>query len=360
MLLKEHLNGHLEGGLNKQSLTKLRRAKMKKMNREIMVMATEEFTAQNTKFFTYSGSKFKFKKQFDELHATFGQKIKVKTYIEAFAGTLASLFHNFEHVNADRYIINDLNKKVINLYKHIQQNPEELFSIFKSLEDTFQALIPEHLRNKSMVQNEDRDAFKNNSDFFYIAREFFNTIALDIHHAALFIFIMAHCFNGIYDENQSGEYNNGFNWSSKAINKETIYTKIKTLHTFFTTHEVVFESMDAFALVEKYQGSDTFIYLDPPYVGSSLQYKIANKSFKYLQTHIALLEICKQYDYMMYSNNYDETLCQHFQAHTSFERGKVNGTSKLPTKEILALTSHKATHYVAANEATYQPLHLVA
>ena len=273
---------------------------------------------------------------------------------------MASLFHNFEHVNADRYIINDLNKKVINLYKHIQQNPEELFRIVTSLEDTFQALIPEHLCNKSQVPNEDRDAFKNNADFFNITKEFFNTIPLDIHHAALFIFIMAHCFNGIYDENQSGEYNNGFNWSSKPINKETIYTKIKTLYTFFTTHEVVFESLDAFTLVEKYQGSDTFIYLDPPYVGSSLQYKIAKKSFKYLQTHITLLEICKQYDYVMYSNNYDETLCQHFQTHTSFERGKVNGASKLPTKEILALTSHKATHYVAANEATYQPLHLVA
>ena len=332
----------------------------KMVNKETMELGTQGFTAQNTKLFTYSGSKFNYKKHFDQVHARLGEKIKVKTYIEAFAGTLASLFHNFEHVNADRYIINDLNKKVINLYKHIQQNPEELFRIVTSLEDTFQALIPEHLRNKSQVPNEDRDAFKNNADFFNITKEFFNTIPLDIHHAALFIFIMAHCFNGIYDENQSGEYNNGFNWSSKPINKETIYSKIQTLHSFFSTHEVIFESMDAFALVEKYQGSDTFIYLDPPYVGSSLQYKIAKKSFKYLQTHIALLEICKQYDYVMYSNNYDETLCQHFQAHTTYERGKVNGTSKLPTKEILALTSHKATHYVVANEATYQPLHLVA
>lgn len=331
------------------------------MNRETTTgMTTQGFTAQNTKLFTYSGSKFNYKRHFDELHARLGEKIKVKTYIEAFAGTLASLFHNFEHVNADRYIINDLNKKVINLYKHIQQNPEELFRIVTSLEDTFQAFIPEHLHNKSMVPKEERDAFKHNSDFFYIARELFNTIPLDIHHAALFIFIMEHCFNGIYDENQSGEYNNGFNWSSKPINKETIYTRIQTLHTFFSTHEIIFESLDTFALVEKYQGSDTFIYLDPPYTGSNLQYKIAKKSFKYFQTHIALLEICKQYDYVMYSNNYDETLCQYFEAHTSFERGKVNGTSKLPTKEILALTSHKATHYVAANEATYQPSHLVA
>lgn len=332
----------------------------KMVNKETMELGTQGFTAQNTKFFTYSGSKFRFKKHFDQVHAALGQKIKVKTYIEAFAGTLASLFHNFEHVNADRYIINDLNKKVINLYKHIQQNPEELFSIFTSLEDTFQAFIPEHLRNKSQVPKEERDAFKNNAEFFNITKELFNTIPLDIHHAALFIFIMAHCFNGIYDENQSGEYNNGFNWSSKAINKETIYSKIQTLHTFFTTQEVIFESLDAFALVEKYQDSDTFIYLDPPYSGSSIHYKTAQKSFKYLQTHIALLEICKQYDYVMYSNNYDKTFCHHFQTHTTFERGKVNGTSKLPTKEILALTSHKATHYVVANEATYQPLHLVA
>ena len=82
---------------------------MEKINKNIMVMSTEGFTAQNTKLFTYAGSKLRFKNHFDALHATLGQKIKVKTYIEGFAGTLASLFHNLTHVEAQKYVINDFN-----------------------------------------------------------------------------------------------------------------------------------------------------------------------------------------------------------------------------------------------------------
>ena len=338
-MLLEHLNGHLEGGLNKQSLTKLRRAKMKKMvNKETMELGTQEFTAQNTKLFTYAGSKLKFLKHFDALHASLGKKIKVKAYIESFAGTLSSLFHNLMHVEAEKYIVNDLNKRVINLYKHVKENPDQLFKKFEALENEFQRIIPEHLHNQSRILEVDRHEFKDNNDFYCEARELFNTIALDVNHAALFIFIMVHCVNGFYRENKNGDYNNGFNWSAKKVNTENLHATIHKLHTFFISHEVIFENVDAFELVKKYNERDTFIYIDPPYTDSSVQYLEGIKSFNTLETHEELLEICnRQFDYVMYSNNFDEKLCQYFQSHTSFERGKVNGTSKLPTKEILGI-----------------------
>ena len=338
MLLEEHLNGHLEGGLNKQSLTKLRRAKMKKMvNKEAMELGTQGFTAHNTKLFKYAGSKLNFKNQFDELHATFGQKIKVKYYIEAFAGTLASLFHNLTHVEAEKYIVNDLNKRVINLYKHVKENPDQLFIKFQALENEFQRIIPEHFRNQSRILEVDRHEVKDNNDFFREARELFNTIALDVNHAALFIFIMLHCVNGFYRENKNGDYNNSYNWSTKKVDTKNIYTTIHNLHKFFTTHEVVFESLDVFDLAEKYNERDTFIYLDPPYADSSVQYLEGTKSFNALTTHEELIKICNgQFHYVIYSNNFDESLCQHFEAHITYERGKIGG-SELPTKEILGI-----------------------
>lgn len=340
MLLKEHLNGHLEGGLNKQSLTKLRRAKMKKMvNKEAMELGTQGFTAQNTKLFTYTGSKFRFKKKFDELHTTLGEKIKVKTYIEGFAGTLASLFHNLTHVEAQKYVINDFNKRIINLYKHIKASPDQLFRKLEALENEFQRIIPEEVRiNRYASTEAKKGSFKNNHAFYQEAVTLLNTIPLDINHAALMLFVMQHNYRGLYQENSKGEYNSHFNWETKRTNTNKIKESLFNLHHFFNTHEVVFESMDVFELVQKYDERDTFIYLDPPYAKSKIQYHKGIRSFIYTDTHEELIEICnKQYNYVMYSNNFDETLCHHFEAHTSFERGKINGQSKLPTKEILGI-----------------------
>lgn len=312
---------------------------MKKMNKKTTVMATEEFTAQNTKLFTYAGSKLKFKKHFDKLHTTLGKKIKVKTYVEAFAGTLASLFHNLTHVKAEKYVINDFNKRVINLYKHIKENPELLFTKFEALENEFQRIIPEHLRHTRLVPKEVRQTlFKSNHEFYLEAKSLLNVISLDINHAALMLFLMQHNFRGLYQENSKGEYNSHFNWGAKCTNTDKIKESLFNLHYFFNANEVIFENVDVFDLAEKYNERDTFIYLDPPYSDSTVQYKKGTRSFNALKTHEELIEICnKQFDFVMYSNNFNEKLCQHFEAHTTFHRGTVNGNSKLPTKEILGI-----------------------
>ena len=60
----------------------------------------------------------------------------------------------------------------------------------------------------------------------------------------------------------------------------------------------------------------------------------------------------------MYSNNFDESLCQHFEAHTTYERGKVNGKSKLPTKEILGIKCNLGayTPIVEIDTTSYAPI----
>ena len=314
---------------------------MEKMNRETTTgMDTQGFNAQNTKLFTYAGSKLRFKNHFDALHATLGQKIKVKTYIEGFAGTLASLFHNLTHVEAQKYVINDFNKRVINLYKQIKESPELLFTKFEALENEFQRIIPEHLRHTRYAPKEVRQTlFKSNHEFYLEAKSLFNIIALDINHAALMLFLMQHNFQGLYQENSKGEFNTHFNWETKRINTNKIKESLFNLHHFFNTNEVIFENLDVFELVAKYDERDTFVYVDPPYSNSVIQYKkMATGSFNDLSTHHNLIETCnKRFNYVMYSNNFDETLCHHFQTHTSFERGKIKADSKLPTKEILGI-----------------------
>ena len=319
------------------------------MNRGITMETTaalkNELSALSTKLFSYAGSKMKFKKDFDRLHQQFGKSIKVKTYVEAFAGTLASLFHNLAHVEAKRYIINDTNKRIINLYQQIQSNPQELFEKFALLENEFQRIIPETLRNQRYVKEEFRDnLFKANQDFYLEARAYLNQCPLDINNAALFLFVMHHNFNGLYHENKKGDLNVSFNWSSEVINMDAIRQSIFNLHHFFTTHEVLFENKDVFELVNTLDEKETFIYLDPPYSNSNIQYSSKAHSFNEVQTHLELIALCQKYDYVMYSNNYEMILEKEFQACVEFQRGNF-GTKKSqkPTHEMLALVCHIKT-----------------
>ena len=205
------------------------------------------YTAKNTKLFRYTGSKLRFKSQFQEVHQKLAQPVKkVGTYIEAFAGTLASMFHNLALVQADRYIINDFNGRVINLYQQIQANPLRLFLQYQTLENEFNRIIPKHLRGNGRLEKKiDKSDFSHNEAFFYEVRAVFNQTPLNTNNAAMFLFLMNHNYNGLYGENMKGEFNISFNWSAKPVNTNIIKMALDKLHCFFTENEIIFENMDA-------------------------------------------------------------------------------------------------------------------
>jgi len=305
--------------------------------------ANRHFTAEDMNLFSWAGSKRKYKNSFETAHAELKVK-KVKYYIEVFAGSLASLFHNIEHVDAETIVINDINKKLINLYRHIQKSPKELFEKFKILEDEYMRIIPEHLLNKKLVPKEDREEFQANNDFYLEVRAVLNSIDLDINHAALLLFLLNRNFNGLYSENKKGKINSSFNWSAKALNMTKIETAINNLHLFFNANQIVFETMDAAKLIEKYECEDTFIYLDPPYIDTEVQYTQQNeKSFNLLQTHLDMLESCNKYRYVLYSNNHHEAFIPLFDGYTNFFRSNnISANDKKNKKELLAYKVNQA------------------
>lgn len=61
------------------------------------------------------------------------------------------------------------------------------------------------------------------------------------------------------------------------------------LHNFFNSNNVEFENLDVFELINKYDESDTFIYLDPPYSNSQIQYGNGKRARKKVE------KSCKQY-----------------------------------------------------------------
>jgi len=283
-----------------------------------------KFTSNDTKLFAYTGSKAKYLSKFNDLHTQVDIK-KVGTYIEAFGGSLASLFHNLSNVSADRVIINDINPRLINLYKQIQDNPQDVIEVFTLLEETFQSHIPKRLKGKRLVTAEEgREKYLAHLRNFYSeARAFYNTSdSTSTQNAGTLLFILQHNFNGIYNESKGGNFNTSFNWSTKNVDIEKIIKNILNLHSFFTRSNVIIENLDTDALIEKYSDSyDTLIYLDPPYVDSEIGYSAEQTTdYNTVEAHLKLLESCKVFDYVMYSNNHNETINKKLENTVYFQR----------------------------------------
>ena len=149
---------------------------------------------------------------------------------------------------------------------------------------------------------ENRDEVRHLSDFFKYIRVHLNQNDQDYTNAASWLFIMNHNFRGMYNENKKGIASISFNWSTKDVNIEKIKESLFNLSHFFNNNNVVFENMDIDTLIESYNDHDTFIYLDPPYINTDIQYnqsressrnKISTNSFQDVSTHLKMIESCK-------------------------------------------------------------------
>ena len=87
-------------------------------------------------------------------------------------------------------MINDSNESLVNVYRIIQNSHEELIRTLGSIQREYHAL----------TEHTDRRAY------FMEKRTFFNEgNPDDVTRAALFIFFMRTCYNGIYSVNRSGK-----------------------------------------------------------------------------------------------------------------------------------------------------------
>ena len=115
------------------------------------------------------------------------------TYVEPFVGSGAMLFWFLDRFpKMEKAIINDLNPDLINVYKVIASNVNELISALSIIEKEYYSFIGED--NKKIYYYDKRDR--------YNLRECNN-----VDHAALFIFLNRTCFNGLYRVNKDNKYN---------------------------------------------------------------------------------------------------------------------------------------------------------
>ncbi len=169
---------------------------------------------------------------------------KINKYVEPFVGGGAVLFDIVSKFEFEQIIINDCNKDLMNVYKHIKNNKNELINELQKLSDEYLSL--------------DLDGRK---DYYYKARDLFN--AEDpgtILKSALFIFLNKTCYNGLYRVNSSGK----FNVPHGQYKNPTILDKNNILKVSEALSNVTILCGD-FTIVEEYVDEKTFVYFDPPY-----------------------------------------------------------------------------------------------
>jgi DNA adenine methylase len=157
-------------------------------------------------------------------------------YVEPFIGGGAVLFY----LQPKKAIVNDLNFELINVYKVIKDNLDELIIDLKK--------------------------HKNDADYFYDIRSLdrngsYSQLS-EIQKASRIIYLNKTCYNGLYRVNNAGEFNAPFGrYKNPNIVNEPV---LKAVNKYLNSINIQVLNVD-YAEVLTALDRTSFVYLDPPY-----------------------------------------------------------------------------------------------
>jgi len=172
-------------------------------------------------------------KLIDRITAQFPASIE--RYIEPFMGSAAMALN----IDCPVVLTNDANSDLVNFWKVLRDNPEELI---RQIGFLFSGL------------------YNNPNDYYQLRKEFNSRLASDVRQAALFVYLNKHGFNGLCRYNRKGEFNVPFgrysvvNFDAKKLWE--VSRKIKNWLVFNTDY----------TRMMLMAGKGDVVYCDPPYV----------------------------------------------------------------------------------------------
>lgn len=187
-----------------------------------------------------------------------------KYIVSPFVGGCHSLVYVLQNYNFDKIITSDANDVLINFYKDAIHNFDELISECTKLQETEQS-----------------------QENYYIFRDEFNSLDNCTRKSALFFYLNKTCFNGLYRVNKTRVFNTSYGNRKFKFD----YNQLKDFSNLISCVEF---RHDDYCNILKECTSNTFVYLDPPYLGTHKRYTStydASISFE-----DALLENLKQLD----------------------------------------------------------------
>ena len=180
-------------------------------------------------------------------------------YIEPFFGG-GALFFALRPENA---IIADSNPELINMYRQVANNVEDVISYLKKYENT--------------------------SEMFYQVRSLDWNDLTPAEAAARTVYLNRTCFNGLYRVNRKGQFNvpYGKYVNPKICDEENLHAASKALQNT----EIV--CGDYLLVLEHYAQPGDFIFLDPPYLPISeySDFKRYTKEQFYEEDHVELAKM---------------------------------------------------------------------
>lgn len=238
------------------------------MNRKSSPRATlYDEKALLTPFVKWAGGKRQLRKEIGKRLPHYQSSF---TYVEPFVGGGAVLFYilnNYEIGKVKKVIINDLNERLIQTYRHIKDNVDDLIGILKDYEDNFFNSKSKSCGHYDKPQLSETPCGECQNCFYYTHRSKFNDTSRKsspIVKSALFIFLNKTCFNGLFRVNSNDEFNvpiGSFNTQPTICNEKNL----RAISEQFQEIDIKIHLGD-YASTLQYAGPDVFFYIDPPYV----------------------------------------------------------------------------------------------
>lgn len=202
----------------------------------------------------------------------------------------------------------DLNYDLINLYKHIQKNPEELYKYIKLYIDEYDSINGTIIHRKPKTIE---DAKTSKESYYYWIRNRYNTeMKNTVEYSSLFLFLNKTCFRGMYRQGP-----NGFNVPYGHYKKTPTIITERELHNISELmKDVEFQHCSFQESIKKVKEGD-FIYLDPPYFPeNSKSFTEYTKNGFNLETHQLLFSEIKKLAGIKFvmSNSKVELILHHF------------------------------------------------
>lgn len=191
-----------------------------------------------------------------QIKAHFPPEDDIEGYHEPFFGGGAVFFRECHEFGET---INDINPRLMNFYRVVRDRPEELIEVLSDFDD------PESDPNPNREYSETNRRGREIENYYYQQRELFNRRPNDeefdkVEEAALLLYLNRTCYNGLYRENQSGEFNvpcgsyKNPNWEQRSRIRDAseILEGVKIFNRDFSY------------ITEQAEEGD-LVYCDPPY-----------------------------------------------------------------------------------------------
>ncbi|HET6591173.1 MAG TPA: Dam family site-specific DNA-(adenine-N6)-methyltransferase [Candidatus Nitrosocosmicus sp.] len=198
------------------------------------------YKTNTTSFLKWAGGKKRLVSLLDKLSPD-----NIDKYYEPFLGSGAFFYHLIQTRKQFKAILSDSNPQLINTYRVVRDNVQELVEILKNHQKNY-------YEKREKYYYLIRDNHSNNGDNKY------NNIEM----AGKFIFLNKTCYNGLYRVNKIGNFNvpHGRYFNPKICNKE----KLMECSRLLNLADVEIRCDVYKNTIAKCQ-KDDFIYLDPPY-----------------------------------------------------------------------------------------------